>query len=129
MFRTNVDFRIGQLKPLEEQSFEIVEENQHLNFYVSGLKDEDSYSLEFSTVVPLEELLKFNLNEHIDFIRYVDDGDIVFGKNGVYSTNPEIEMDIVRYLSGSFVLVINFKERENLAGYLELDFSVEEARL
>lgn len=129
MFRTSADFRIGQLKPLEEQSFEIVEENQHLNFYVSGLKDVDSYSLEFSTVVSLEELLKFNLNEHIDFIRYVDDGDIVFGKNGVYSTNPEIEMDIVRYLSGSFVLVINFKERENLAGYLELDFSVEEARL
>jgi len=42
-------------------------------------------------------MLKFNLNEYIDFIQYVDDGDIVFGKNGIYDLNTEIKIDIMRY--------------------------------
>ncbi len=68
-------------------------------------------------------MLKFNLNEHIYFIQYVDDGNVVFEKNGLYDLHTEIKMDIMRYLSKSFILMIYFKDHENEVGYIELDFS------
>lgn len=128
MFKTAVDFKIGQLNTLEEQLFEITEENQHLEFSITGKKNNDSYSLNFITFINLEEMLKFKLNEHINFIQYVDDGDIVFGKNGIYDTNTEIKMDIMRYLSNHFILVIEFKGHDNIVGYLELSFSVKNSK-
>lgn len=40
-------------------------------------------------------MLRFNLNEHMDFMKYVDKDDIVSGKNGVYDSNTEIKVDIM----------------------------------
>ena len=128
MFKTTTDFRIGQLNALEKQTFEIIEENQQLNFHIRGSNNNNSYSLSFTSIISLEEMLKFNLNEHIDFIQYVDAGDIVFEKNGIYDLNTEIKIDIMRYLPNSFILVIHFKDCDNLVGYLELSFSVESCK-
>lgn len=128
MFKTTTDFKIGQLNTLENQLFEITEENQQLNFYIEGKNNENVYSLNFVSIISLEEMLKFNLNEHIDFIQYIDDGDIVFGKNGMYDLNIEIKIDIMRYLPNSFIIVISFKDRDNLVGHLELSFSVKSCR-
>ncbi len=94
-------------------------------FYIEGSNNNNRYSLSFISVISLEEMLKFNLNEHIDFIQYLDDGDIVFGKNGIYDLNTEIKIDIMRYLSSSFIITIYFKDRDNLVGSLELSFSAE----
>ena len=128
MFKTTTDFKIGQLNALEKQTFEIIEENQQLNFHIRGSNNNNSYSLSFTSIISLEEMLKFNLNEHIDFIQYVDAGDIVFEKNGIYDLNTEIKIDIMRYLLNSFILVIHFKDCDNLVGYLELSFSVESCK-
>lgn len=128
MFKTTTDFKIGQLNTLENQLFEITEENQQLNFHIEGRNNKNIYSLDFISIISLEEMLKFNLNEHIDFIQYVDDGDIVFGKNGIYDLNTEIKMDIIRYLPSSFIIIISFKDRDNLVGYLELSFSIESCK-
>lgn len=128
MFKTTTDFKIGQLNTLEKQSFEIIEENKQLNFHIEGKKNKNIYSLNFISIISLEEMLKFNLNEHIDFIQYVDEGDIVFGKNGIYDLNTEIKIDIIRYLPSSFIIIIYFKDRNNLIGYLELSFSIEDCK-
>ena len=69
MFKTTTDFKIGQLNALEKQIFEIIEENQQLNFHIRGSNNNNSYSLSFTSIISLEEMLKFNLNEHIDFIQ------------------------------------------------------------
>ena len=125
MFKTNTDFKIGKLNALEDQVFEISEENQLLNFHIEGRDNNNVYSLNFTSIISLEEMLKFPLNKKIDFIPYVDSGDIVFGKNGVYDLNLEIKINIIRYVPHSFLLIVDFKERDNLVGYLELSFSIE----
>lgn len=124
MFKTTTDFRIGELKPLKKQLFKITEENGQLNFHIEGNDDKNEYSLDFITIISLEEMLEFNLYEHINFIKCVDAGDIVFGKNGIYDLNTEINMEIVRYLSKSFVITIYFKDRDDIVGNLELTFSI-----
>ncbi len=123
MFKTTTDFKVGQLKTLEKPLLEITEENEQLNFYIEGNDNNNTYSLSFTSTISLEEMLKFNLNEDIDFKEYVDDGDIVLGKDGRYDLNMEIKINIRRYLSRSFILVIYFKDRDNFVGYLELSFS------
>lgn len=128
MFKTTTDFKIGQLNTLEKQSFVITEGNQQLNFYIEGRKNKNIYSLNFISIISLEEMLKFDLYEHIDFIQYIDEGDIVFGKNGIYDLNTEIKIDIMRYLPKGFILVIDFKDRDGLVGYLELSFSIESCK-
>ena len=128
MFKTTVDFKIGQLNLLEKQSFEITEENNQLSFHIEGGNTENMYSLDFISIISLEEMLRFNLYEHIDFIQYVDGGDIVFGKNGIYDLDTEIKIDIMRYLPNSFIIVISFKDCDNLVGHLELSFSVERCK-
>ncbi len=128
MFKTTVDFRIGQLNTLENQLFEIKEENKQLIFHIEGTNNNNRYSLSFISVISLEEMLKFTLNEHIDFIQYLDDGDIVFGKNDIYDLNTEIKIDIMRYLSSSFIITIYFKDRDNLVGSIELSFSAESCK-
>ena len=128
MFKTTTDFKIGQLNALEKQTFKITEDNQQLIFYIEGRDNNNSYSLSFISLISLEEMLKFNLYEHIDFIQYLDDGDIVFGRNGVYDLNTEIKIDIMRYLPNSFILVISFKTHDNLVGDIELSFSVENCK-
>ncbi len=128
MFKTTTDFKIGQLNTLEKQSFVITEGNQQLNFYIEGRKNKNIYSLNFISIISLEEMLKFDLYEHIDFIQYIDEGDIVFGKNGIYDLNTEIKIDIMRYLPKGFILVIDFKDRDDLVGYLELSFSIESCK-
>lgn len=125
MFKTSSDFKIGKLNRLKNQTFKIVEEEDYLRFCVEAEENGDIYSLDFVSTIPFYEMLKFDLNEHIDFIKYVDDGDIVLGKNGLYDLNTEIKMGITRYLPNSFLLVIYFKNRDNLVGYLELSFSFE----
>lgn len=123
MFKNTIDFQIGQLTSLEDQLFEItIEENGQLNFYIEGKNDNSVYSINFTSIISIEEMLQFNLNERINFIQYVDEGDIVFGKNGLYDLNTEIKIDITRYLPTGFLLVIYFKDRDNLVGYLELNF-------
>lgn len=57
MFRTTTDFKIGQLNTLENQLFEITEENQQLNFYIEGKNNENVYSLNFVSIISLEEIL------------------------------------------------------------------------
>lgn len=128
MFKTTVDFKIGKLKPLENQLFEITEENKQLIFHIEGSNNKGRYSLSFISIISLEEMLKFNLYEHIDFIQYLDDGDIVFGKNGIYDLNTEIKIDIMRYLPSGFILTINFKDCDDLVGNLELSFSIESCK-
>lgn len=123
MFNTTVDFKIGKLENLEKQNFEIIEENELLNFHIEGEINNNYYTLDFTSTIPLDELLKINLNEHVDFMKYVDDGDIVFGKNGKYDLNVDIKMDLMRYIPSGFLLVINFKDRDNMVGMLELSFS------
>ncbi len=125
MIKTNYDFKIGILEPLKNQKFSITEENKYLDFYVDGYLNEDKYSLNFIAFISLEEMLKFNLNEHIDFIKYVDEGDIVFEKNNIFDLNTEIKLDIVRYLPKSFLLMIDFKNRDGIIGTIELSFSIE----
>lgn len=122
MFKTTTDFKIGQLNTLENQLFEITKENQQLNFHIEGRNNKNIYSLDFISIISLEEMLKFNLNEHIDFIQYVDDGDISIWKNGIYDLNTEIKIDIMRYLPSSFIIIISFKNRDNLVGLLNLVF-------
>lgn len=82
-------------------------------FHIEGSNNKNRYSLSFISIISLEEMLKFNLYEHIDFIQYLDDGDIVFGKNGIYDLNTEIKIDIMRYLPDSFIIVISFKDRDD----------------
>ena len=55
----------------------------------------NKYSLYFCIYCFLEKMLRFNLNEHMDFMKYVDKDDIVSGKNGVYDSNTEIKVDIM----------------------------------
>ena len=69
-------------------------------------------------------MLTFELKKYIDFVQYVDEGDIVFGKNGIYDLDTEIRMEIMRYLPRSFVINVSFKDRDNLVGSLELVFSI-----
>ncbi len=125
MFKTSVDFKIGQLIDLENQLFEINEENDRLIFHIEGIdKSKNKYSLSFVSSVSLEEMLTFELKKYIDFVQYVDEGDIVFGKNGIYDLDTEIRMEIMRYLPRSFVINVSFKDRDNLVGSLELVFSI-----
>jgi hypothetical protein len=125
MFKTSVDFKIGQLIDLENQLFEINEKNDRLIFHIEGIdKSKNKYSLSFVSSVSLEEMLTFELKKYIDFVQYVDEGDIVFGKNGIYDLDTEIRMEIMRYLPRSFVINVSFKDRDNLVGSLELVFSI-----
>lgn len=125
MFKTSMDFKIGQLTDLENQLFEINQENNRLIFHMEGIdKNKNKYSLSFVSTISLEEMLVFELKEYIDFVQYVDEGDIVFGKNGIYDLNTEIKMEIMRYLPRSFVINVSFRDRDNLVGSLELVFSI-----
>ena len=125
MFKTSVDFKIGQLIDLENQLFEINEKNDRLIFHIEGIdKSKNKYSLSFVSSVSLEEMLTFELKKYIDFVQYVDEEDIVFGKNGIYDLDTEIRMEIMRYLPRSFVINVSFKDRDNLVGSLELVFSI-----
>ena len=125
MFKTSVDFKIGQLIDLENQLFEINEKNDRLIFHIEGIdKSKNKYALSFVSSVSLEEMLTFELKKYIDFVQYVDEGDIVFGKNGIYDLDTEIRMEIMRYLPRSFVINVSFKDRDNLVGSLELVFSI-----
>lgn len=45
-----------------------------------------------------------------------------------YDLSTEIKIDIMRYLSDSFIIVISFKDRDDLVGNLELSFSIENCR-
>lgn len=124
MFKTRSDFKIGNLYNLECQKFEIRNENKQLDFYVEGKNNGNIFSLNFVSIISLEEMLNFKLNEHIDFMKYVDDNDIVFEKNGVFDLNIDIKMDIIRFLPKSFLIMVYFRDRDNLVGQIELSFSV-----
>ncbi len=123
MFRTTVDFKIGQLNTLKNLLFELNEKDNQLIFHIEGTdNNQNEYSLSFHSIVPLAEMLKFKLSESIDFMKYIDTGDIVFGKNGIYDLDTEIRIDIMQYLPKSFLLDIQFNNRDNLIGSIELTF-------
>ena len=84
MIKTAGNFKLSKLQNLNNQIFEITEEANQLNFYIEGIdNNKNTYSLEFTSFILKEQMLKFELNQHIDFIKYVDDGDIVFGHNNL----------------------------------------------
>ena len=125
MIKTAGNFKLSKLQNLNNQIFEITEEANQLNFYIEGIdNNKNTYSLEFTSFILKEQMLKFEMNQHIDFIKYVDDGDIVFSHNNLYDLNTEIRMDIMRYLSNNFLLNISFKDRDDLVGNIELDFKL-----
>lgn len=121
----SINFKIGKLSNLNNQVCEITNENNQVVFFLEGVdNNSNTYSINFCSIISQEEMLKFQLNEHIDFIKYVDAGDIVIGINGKFDLNAEIKMDIMRYLSNSFLLNISFQNREDLIGKIELDFKL-----
>ena len=99
MFKATTDFKIGQLNTLENQLFEIMEENQQLNFHIEVKNNKNIYPLNFISSISFKEILKFNLNEYI-----------------------------MRYLPSSFIIIISFKDRDNLVGCIELSFSIESCK-
>ncbi len=125
MIKSTVDFKVGKMMALENQSVEISHDNGRLFFHVKGTSGENDISLEFIAFTALEEMLAFRLNEHINFLEHVDEGDIVVGVDGVYDLNFEVKMDIVRYLPKSFLLKIDFKKRNDYVGDIEIDFSIQ----
>ena len=72
-----------------------------------------------------ELMLKFKLNKHINFIQYIDQGDIVFGKNGLYDLNVEIQMDIIHYVPNYFIHNILFNDYDDVVRNIEFSFSTE----
>ena len=50
---------------------------EELAFYIDFPYNEEKLGLEFYTIKSNKELLKFPLNEYVNFNDYIDDGDII----------------------------------------------------
>lgn len=123
-------FKAGKIKFLDSLNFELIKSaDDRLNFYVSGEDDKkNNYSLSFNTIITFEEFLKIDFTESVDFIKYIDDGDIVFGYNGVFDLNIRFQIRIIKYLSNKYILNIFFQsfnyDGDDIVGDIELIFGL-----
>ena len=123
-------FKAGKTKTLNSLNFEVFKSgNNILNFYVSGEDDEkNNYSISFNTIITCEEFLKLDFTNSSDFIKYIDDGDVIFGYNGVFDLDIKFQISIMKYLSNKYVLNILFKssnyDSDDIIGDIELIFGL-----
>lgn len=78
-FKTEVKFSAGKLVKLNNLEFMLENNDNSLEFFVKAKDIGNEYSLNFKTKVSLEEMLEFKVGEKINFLNFIDEGDIVFG--------------------------------------------------
>ena len=91
---------------------------EELAFYIDFPYNEEKLGLEFYTIKSNKELLKFPLNEYVNFNDYIDDGDIILHLDELeFLTFEEINFYFKRIDKENFVLkiVVNFEQEQLLS--------------
>ena len=129
-------FKIAKYKDLngikKEISFISVTVNDNtfdvLRFYVQGNMGNDvySFSFDFNTPLDLLHLEDLECGVNTPFNKYIQLGDEIFGLNGSFDLNPSADYSIVRTLNNEYLLTVNFKSDENIAGIFEIKFNLDD---
>lgn len=126
MYKTEANFKVGQLKSLNNLKFEISKQDEQLVFYIEGVLGKDVYSFDFITTGTEKDLLKIKIGEKVNFLEFIDGGDIVIGKNKSYTVVDEISISCTQFVENRFLLEIFFKIGDEYVGEMELCFSIDD---
>lgn len=99
---------------------------KNLCFEIKG----DDYSFSFELSKSIDDLLNIPMSEKIDFKDYLFHGETFFTVKGEESyMDPEMDIEIYRYLENSFEITIHFiseglNAKEEYSGYIQFDFDL-----
>lgn len=107
---------------VDDNSFDV------LRFYIQGNMGSDVYSFSFDLNTPLNLLhledLEFGVKT--SFNKYIQLGDEIFGLNGSFDLNPTTDYFIVHTIGNEYLLTVNFKSEEDIAGTFEIEFNIDD---
>ena len=122
MCKTETDFKMAFWQRLEVRETEIIEENDKLLFRVNGKYKNKEYSIDFLSFLTKKDLLEFEIGKRIDFKQHIDQYDVIFKENKLFSILENYEMNIERYTKDNFLLEVKFNDGDIL-GVIEITFS------
>lgn len=133
-------FKINKLEQVSNEQVSITYVNQEtyeiekgktasfktLSFEISGILNNDTYSLLFDMNCKPEKLLEIDILETVDFKKYIWYGETFLNINNLNAIEPQIEIKITRFLKTKFLFSVLFFTDNNYSGVIEFDFNLDD---
>ena len=75
MFQSEVLFKVSKLQVIEITNSSIQMNDSYITFYIEGTDSDTTYSFQFESFITIEELKQLEVDQEIDFQKYVQNLD------------------------------------------------------
>ena len=123
MFQSEVLFKVSKLQVIEITNSSIQMNDSYITFYIEGTDSDTTYSFQFESFITIEELKQLEVDQEIDFQKYVLDNNVILGINKQYKTLEFYTMMMKRQDEEHFLLNIQFQYKIDIIGAMEISFS------
>ncbi len=126
MFQSEVLFKVSKLQVIDITNTSIQKNDSYITFYIEGNDQSTNYSFQFESFITIEELKKLEIDEEIDFSKYVLDNNVILGIDKKYKTLDFYTMILKRQDEEHYLLNIQFQYKIDIIGAMEISFSYKE---